>query len=211
MYGLLMLCFDYSNVNIDEFNDWYDTEHIPERERTRGILNANRWLTTSNRRISVASYDLETIDVLAYPEYLAISGKNLSPWSKRIVPACKQLLRFEGRQIYPGSGLASKSASLLLLIGVKLTPVLGLDTNEVYRAHASRVEKIPGLEARFFKSTNESVDFLEMYELASAELLKSEHWRRADDAHAFGAMSRRAGLNILCERYRRTTGEHPIC
>jgi hypothetical protein len=24
---------DFSNVAADEFNDWYDAEHIPERQR----------------------------------------------------------------------------------------------------------------------------------------------------------------------------------
>ena len=43
-YGLLVAGFNYSNAAEDEFNDWYDTEHIPERERTRGFINAQRWL-----------------------------------------------------------------------------------------------------------------------------------------------------------------------
>lgn len=76
MRGLLLLCFDYSKVAVDEFNDWYDTEHIPERQRTRGILNAHRWLAIGGSRISVASYDLQDIAALKNSEYLAISGSN---------------------------------------------------------------------------------------------------------------------------------------
>src|SRR6187551_3623966 len=97
MTGLVLLCYDYSQVAIDEFNDWYDTEHIPEREQVRGFLNAQRWLDLNNRHVSVAAYDLERIETLQSPEFLAISGKNLSPWSKRVIPMCTQILRFEGR------------------------------------------------------------------------------------------------------------------
>ena len=38
--GLLGGGFDYSAVALDEFNDWYDTEHIPERLRIKGFINA---------------------------------------------------------------------------------------------------------------------------------------------------------------------------
>jgi hypothetical protein len=29
--GILIAAIDFSAVPADEFNDWYDTEHIPER------------------------------------------------------------------------------------------------------------------------------------------------------------------------------------
>ena len=31
--GLLFASFDYSGAHEDEFHDWYDLEHIPERLR----------------------------------------------------------------------------------------------------------------------------------------------------------------------------------
>ena len=40
--GLLGGGFDYSAVAEDEFNAWYDTEHIPERLRIEGFINAVR-------------------------------------------------------------------------------------------------------------------------------------------------------------------------
>jgi hypothetical protein len=36
--GVLIAAMDFSNVAEDEFNDWYDTEHIPERQRVPGFL-----------------------------------------------------------------------------------------------------------------------------------------------------------------------------
>ena len=35
-YGLLVAGFNYSMVAEDEFHDWYDSEHIPERQRVPG-------------------------------------------------------------------------------------------------------------------------------------------------------------------------------
>jgi hypothetical protein len=30
--GLLVAAFDFSTAHTDEFHDWYDLEHIPERQ-----------------------------------------------------------------------------------------------------------------------------------------------------------------------------------
>src|ERR1700689_3047421 len=99
--GLLFASFDYSPAQEDEFNDWYDTEHVPERMRVPGFLNAQRWIGDENPKIAVATYDLETYAVLDSPEYQAIGGANGSVWTKRITAIAKRLLRFVGDQTVP--------------------------------------------------------------------------------------------------------------
>ena len=42
--GLLFASFDFSTAHADEFHDWYDLEHVPERLRVPGIMNATRWI-----------------------------------------------------------------------------------------------------------------------------------------------------------------------
>ena len=39
--GLLIASFDFSDAPEDEFNDWYDLEHIPERKMSQGLTYAN--------------------------------------------------------------------------------------------------------------------------------------------------------------------------
>ena len=62
--GLLFACFDFTPAHEDEFHDWYDLEHIPERLRVPGFLNAERWIADENPKIAVATYDLESPGVL---------------------------------------------------------------------------------------------------------------------------------------------------
>jgi hypothetical protein len=81
--GVLIAAMDFSNVAADEFNDWYDMEHVPERQRVPGFLTLQRWIGTESPRQSVATYDLDNLAVLQSPGYRAIGGENLSPWSKR--------------------------------------------------------------------------------------------------------------------------------
>ena len=50
--------FDYSGAAQDEFDDWYDTEHVPERLRIKGFINAVRWIGAANPKISLAIYDV---------------------------------------------------------------------------------------------------------------------------------------------------------
>ena len=201
MRGLVLICFDYSRAQVDEFNDWYDTEHFPERQRTRGILNANRWLDTGNRRLSIAAYDLESIESLRNPEYLAITGDNQSPWSKRMIPLCTMLLRFEGRQIQPGSALSNDRAKAMLMAGVNARI-----SREAYSLMAQRMARVPGvISVRVFEGTNNSVQSLEIYELESAEVAASQAWELANDEmpNELGSVSSRAKFVHLCDRYVR--------
>src|SRR5438128_1232862 len=74
---------DFSAAPIDEFHDWYDLEHIPERLAIPGFLNAERWIGIDNPKISLATYDLAEVGVLHSPPYKAVGGDNASPWTKR--------------------------------------------------------------------------------------------------------------------------------
>src|SRR5580658_7638924 len=67
--GLLFASFDYSGAHEDEFHDWYDLEHIPERLRVPGFINAERWIGDENPKIAIATYDLDNPRVLYTPPY----------------------------------------------------------------------------------------------------------------------------------------------
>jgi hypothetical protein len=70
----------------EEFNDWYDSEHFPQRMGVPGFVHGERWVATSGWPRYLARYQLSNRAVLDSVEYLAISGSNNSAWSKRILP-----------------------------------------------------------------------------------------------------------------------------
>ena len=104
--GILIAAMEFSDVAEDEFHDWYDTEHVPERLRVPGFINASRWIGIANPKQSVALYDLDNVGVLHSPPYQAVGGANGSPWTKRVTGRTKSLIRLEGEQILPGDALA---------------------------------------------------------------------------------------------------------
>ena len=118
--GLLFASFDFSPAQADEFHDWYDLEHIPERLRVPGFLNAERWIGSQNPKVSVALYDLDAVGVLHSPAYLAVGGANGTPWTKRVTSRTRMIIRLEGDQIRPGDALAPAGANALLLIANEL-------------------------------------------------------------------------------------------
>lgn len=183
--GLLVAGFDYAALDPEEFNAWYDSEHLPERVRVRGVLTAERWTAADGRSISIATYDLESLAVLETPAYRAISGENLSPWSKRITAKAKRICRFEAEQYAPGSHAAPAGAGGLLLYAMNVDPAAERDFNAWYdEEHIPRLAAVPGcLAARRFRIARAASEgrqrYLALYHLTDAEICASATWREA--------------------------------
>src|SRR3989442_3955300 len=100
--GTLIAAMNMARAAEDEFHDWYDTEHLPERQRVPGFLVCHRWIGAQDRKVSVATYDLDSVAVLKSPAYRAIGGGKPLPWAKRVTGQGEGLMRFEGRHNLPG-------------------------------------------------------------------------------------------------------------
>jgi len=179
--GLLVAGFNYATVAADEFNDWYDTEHVPERERTPGFINAERWLGAEGGNVSIATYDLECLDVLKSAPYRAIAYENLSPWSKRMVGKCQRICRFEAEQIHPGAEVAPGGAGGMLLFAMNVEPAHEAEFNEWYATeHLPRLALVPGcLAARRFRASGGSHRYIALYHLAEPGVALSKAWEEA--------------------------------
>ncbi len=179
--GMLIAAMSLGRAAEDEFQDWYDTEHLPERQRVPGFLVCERWIGASDRTVSVATYDLETVDVLRTPAYLAIGGENLSPWSKRVTSRVDRLMRFEGDQILPGDQLPPAGAGGLLLNAMNIAPELEAEFNDWYdKEHIPALAAVPGvLGARRFRSTSGNRRYVALYHLATPDVVESDEWKQA--------------------------------
>ncbi len=208
--GLLFASFDYSGAYEDEFNDWYDLEHVPERQRVPGFLNAERWIGEENPKIAVATYDLESRGVLDSPPYQAIGGANTSVWTKRVTAMCQRIMRFEGDQMLPGELTAPTGASALLVASMNVDPAAEHEFNEWYNAeHLPQLGAVPGvLCARRFRAGAADVPrkYLALYHLGSPEVSRSDAWTKAADTEWTRRMRPhfRDLLTLRLKRYVRT-------
>lgn len=98
----------------EEFNAWYDREHVPERLSVPGFERAQRYHLACGERRYLALYDMSGFDVFGSPAYLATSGCNNTPWTKRIISRCN-FVRAPAVQIYPGRALTSCAPRLMML------------------------------------------------------------------------------------------------
>ncbi len=182
-YGLLLVAMNYSAVAEDEFNDWYDTEHLPERERTRGFINARRWLGADDRKISVSNYDLESINVLDTPAYRAIVGDGLSPWSRRVTGRARRICRFTAEQTIPGRLAGALEAEGMMLNALNVAPEVEDEFNAWFtEEHLPRLSQVPGvLRARRYRMAGGTHRYLALYDLTSPEVQASSAWQAAAD------------------------------
>jgi hypothetical protein len=112
--GFLLVTMQAPPAFEEEFNAWYDTEHLPERLAVPGFETALRFVCLSGHPRYLAMYDLARPEVLESPEYLRIAFENSSPWTLRVLQRVR-VYRAAGRQIYPGTAITGTSPRVQLL------------------------------------------------------------------------------------------------
>ena len=183
--GILIAAFDFSGAHADEFHDWYDLEHVPERQRVPGFGACARWIDAANPKRAVATYDLDTPDVLRSDAYRAIGNDNLSIWSKRVTAMCTRLMRFEGEQIVPGNQPAPVGAGGLLINAMNVTPEHEADFNDWYDSeHLPALAAVPGvLAAHRYRGRDQGQGdaprYAALYYLANADVANGPAWKAA--------------------------------
>jgi hypothetical protein len=181
--GLLFMAFDFSAAHEDEFHDWYDREHVPERLSVPGFINAERWIDERNPKIHVATYDLDDVGVLSTQAYQAVSGNSQSVWTRRMTSMCRRIMRFEGEQLNPGEKIAATGAGALLVASMNIDPAIEADFTEWYDTeHLPQLGSVPGvLSARRFRATDTASErrYLALYHLRDGNVSQSEAWLKA--------------------------------
>ena len=79
--GILIAAMDYSDVADDEFNDWYDTEHLPRLRQDPGLLVAARYCAILGTPRYLALYQLTHSEVVQTDAWRALAT---TPWTTRM-------------------------------------------------------------------------------------------------------------------------------
>jgi hypothetical protein len=91
-----------------DFNDWYDTEHIPVRMKAPGFAGAQRYHNTESPAY-LAVYEMNESGALATPEYKTIKGSP-SERTARMLKGVSGFTRYIGEE----SGRWEKAGSALI-------------------------------------------------------------------------------------------------
>ena len=84
--GMLMTFTEVPDEHEQDFNEWYNREHIDERTQLPGFLRSRRYVacegTVSPKY--VAWYETSDVSDLGAPGYMALLADQ-TPWSKRVM------------------------------------------------------------------------------------------------------------------------------
>jgi hypothetical protein len=117
--GLLLTLTEPPAAMEEEFNAWYDEEHLAERLSIPGFRSATRWVAdvSSGTGKYLATYELDSLEVLSSAAYLA-RWENPTPWSKRCLGKLTVFKRWACEQVDPGDAEAHPATKALVLNAV---------------------------------------------------------------------------------------------
>ncbi|TMF37335.1 MAG: hypothetical protein E6I27_10005 [Chloroflexi bacterium] len=122
--ALLLAIMEPALAMEEEFNDWYDLEHLPQMQAIPGIDTALRFVAVDGWPRYLAVYDLKEFAVLRSTTYRLITGSGFTPWSRRILSRVKGWQRLTFKQESPGDAIIDEDCRALLVFVFKGRPDL---------------------------------------------------------------------------------------
>jgi hypothetical protein len=94
--GMLLTSMDIDAADDEDFNRWYDREHLEERVAIEGFIEARRYVARTGSPKYLCLYSTETIDVLDSPNY-RVRLSTPTDWSKKTMARFKNMIRAVAR------------------------------------------------------------------------------------------------------------------
>jgi len=161
--GFLLVLMQPPPALEEEFNAWYDTEHVPQRMAIPGIETGRRYVCVDGYPRYLAMYDTADPQVFDTEAYLSVSLDRSTPWTKRIAGRVR-IYRSAGRQVYPGAALTRPSARVMLLRFRNVPD--SVESSIVAGMRANFEERPETIQVRVFAHDNGSTfDYLGLVEL----------------------------------------------
>jgi hypothetical protein len=169
----------------DEFNAWYDEEHVPDRLTVPGILNGRRYRAAeANGPRYLACYDLEDVSTLRRPEYLRLREEQ-SPRERDMMAR----IPFVDRRVYhsidngePWAAPWTEHAPFVLSMAMEPPPELVDDFHAWYaEEHSPMLMEVDGWRRirRFELVEGTGARFLALHELESLDVFETDAYKAA--------------------------------
>lgn len=105
MAAVLIVQVEIDPADDEEFNRWYDEEHVPEKLASPGFVSARRFRAHDHEARYLVIYELETPDAATTPAYMR---KEPSEWSKSIMARWKDWNRAVWVDLKTGGGAVAE-------------------------------------------------------------------------------------------------------
>jgi hypothetical protein len=180
-YGLLLVMMEPTSQIEEEFNEWLDTEHMPERLSVPGFLSGTRYTAVDGPLKHLSIYDLENPEVLKSDAYAKISPLHPSPWSHRIFRHIRGARRNVYQQLFPGNLKTNQEARGVLLMEEDVDSDKEEAINQWYVGdHIPNLIEMPHVvSVRRFVCIEGTPKYLSVYEFSDFDLLQDEDFKKA--------------------------------
>lgn len=181
--GIFLVYTDIEPQYEEEFNAWYNTEHLPELLSLQGFLDAARYVAYKGVPKYLAVYELESAEALKSAEFQKWRA-NPSPWSRRISPTVigKNLSRTLGQQIFPGTAeMADRGMAPALQIGRMSVPQSAdQEWNDWYNGeYIPGYRTVPGVVyARRYRVVEGDTGYTTVYEFENEKVSETAEWNK---------------------------------
>ena len=201
--GILAVWSEVPDDLEQEYNDWYNQEHLYERLSVPGILSAARYESVTDGPKHLAIYELESVKVLESPEYLNFK-KYPSDWSRRMSPEIvgttyiRNVYVMIHPEIMPKSHSESGMAEAIQIGRMNIPNHIEKRWSHWYNTiYIPNYETVPGIiKGRRFKTIEGTPKYMTLYEMTSQESSKSAEWDEQQNAHPLNASMRSAMEHI---------------
>jgi hypothetical protein len=179
--GIFLVFTDIDPKHEEEFNAWYDSEHLGDLLKLPGFLDAARYVAVKGGPAYLAVYELASADALKSPEFLSYRA-NPSPWSRRMSPTVigKNFVRTLGARIFPADlERADRGWAPALQIGRMSVPETSdREWNEWYNTeYIPGYRKVPGvIYARRFRVVEGETRYATVYEFEHEKVSETPEW-----------------------------------
>jgi len=165
----------------EEFNDWYNTEHLSQIASVPGFLNGRRYRAIADDPWYLALYDLEAPGVIFDAPFQKVIA-DPTPWSRRMKRHYgPNRIRNTYETVLSLGDPAPPASPWVFMAKIEIDPAVEAEFNEWYsEEHAPALAAVPGVaRVRRFVAAEGEPKYAAIYELASPEVLETEAWAHA--------------------------------
>ena len=186
--GLMMVWVDVPSEHEDEFNHWYNEEHLPELLSVPGVLNAARYEAVMSGPKHLACYELQSPSVV---ETDAFTSRKPTEWAQKIGPRVvgSNLINNVYEMIFPSNlstDISGSDMAQALQIGrMDIAPENSDEWNKWYsEVYVPNYEKVPGcIRGRRWKAVKGQPNYSVVYEFEHSKVSESSEWLAQRDIH----------------------------
>ena len=184
--ALMMVWADIPADKEDDFNAWYNEEHLKELVSVPGILNAARYEAIRSGPKHLACYELESPAVI---ETDAFKNRPRTEWGSRVSPSIigSNFINNIYEMIYPSSlndNIAGADMAPALQIGrMDISPENEDEWNRWYSGvYVPNYEKVPGcIRGRRWKVVRGQPKYAVVYEFEHEGVSDTDPWQAQRD------------------------------